>query len=496
MPRNQSGVLFAFLLFILAMSACKQKASVLASQYGGFYTMGDTLKEKAYGEVSVYPENDSTALFYLYVNKGEPSYNSGEVAGRITIRDGKAVFRKRLAYAESDCVLNFLFDGDNLTVTEGEGDCDCSFGHGVGVNHTFTRANAEIPQCYTTLGNGTIYFKDWTDEEGAPQEQAEGALPSIDKTFIDCFADLKLGSAHKGGKLIPKEILRKYISDVLAEEEEGELDGVYATGKIMNYRGMNLFIFDHSYERPDEETYDNHTDGNIWILFFHQDGSPVIDSEREGDEGSNYRMIHYLNSHYYGEGGERSRESYFDKDTTIVTKVCDSQSESATGFDTPFISTVEYRWKITANGNEELMSVAKCEYSSPFYNLNFLKQQSWDKVEDEGHNRTYPTTEARWEMTFSNEWSAFNENSQKSIIDVYFHIERRDGVLTPIFETSIRMADNSPGRIIDSYIVGEPRIIEPEKSNVTWNKTVKCPIIIKTSDGDLELLPNGKLRLL
>ena len=71
------------------------------------------------------------------------------------------------------------------------------------------------------------------------------------------------------------------------------------------------------------------------------------------------------------------------------------------------------------------------------------------------------------------------------------YIEKFDGDLTPIFETY-----NADKKLIDRYAVGqlqESKLIE--KNYATRNKLLKCPIIIKTSDGDLELLPNGKLIL-
>ncbi|MDR1678726.1 MAG: hypothetical protein LBR81_03010 [Prevotellaceae bacterium] len=179
------------LLSLLALLAngCKQAAKKQADtvnnktvnkqidnvkQYGGIYTYGnDKDSEAPKGEVYMYPETDSTALFYLFESKGAPSYNMGSIDGRITIHNGKATFRKRFDYAETDCVLRFEFNENTLTVTEDENDCECGFGYGVYVNDTFKRSSTEIPQYYTTLTNEKAYFSEWREEMPENEESSE-----------------------------------------------------------------------------------------------------------------------------------------------------------------------------------------------------------------------------------------------------------------------------------------------------------------------------------
>ena len=133
-------------------------------QYAGTYTFGDKDPETRNGIVYMYPETDNTLLFYLFVIRGAPSYNSGSIYGRITIHDGKAAFKKRFEYEEADCVLRFEFNENTLTVTEDENDCGCGFGHGVYVHDTFQRITPEIPQYYTTIEDEKVYFSEWQEE--------------------------------------------------------------------------------------------------------------------------------------------------------------------------------------------------------------------------------------------------------------------------------------------------------------------------------------------
>jgi hypothetical protein len=158
-------------LIAIAAGSCTQAAKKNAEtstsvQYGGIYSYGDTSKdsETPNGTVYIYPENDSTALFYVYVCKGAPSYNSGSIDGRITIRNNKAVFQKRLAYEKMDCVLYFEFGENGLTIDEDEEDCGCGFGNAVFIiKKTFQCKSAQIPQYYTNISNEKIYFSEWTE---------------------------------------------------------------------------------------------------------------------------------------------------------------------------------------------------------------------------------------------------------------------------------------------------------------------------------------------
>ena len=203
----------------LIASSCKQAAT---KQYGGIY--GFTEGEG--GIVYIYPETDSTALFYLYKTKGAPSYNSGEIDGRIIIRDDKATFRNRYEGDETDCVLRFEFNGNKLTVTEDEeGDCRPFAGNGVYLDGTFLRTSSEIPQYYTNTQGDTIYFKDYPPIENAT---APDDTRIIDETcFIIIYPKQEEGYEDETGDL------GFYTGNALGKFEEIGIEsiGVIAGGK-------------------------------------------------------------------------------------------------------------------------------------------------------------------------------------------------------------------------------------------------------------------------
>lgn len=213
--------IFIYTLLLLTAGSCGTRSKQTEqSPYGGVYAFGDKTGETPCGEAYIHPENDSTLLFYIYINNGAPSYNNGSVDGRITVRDGRGVFRKRFEFADNDCVLDFSFHADTLTVREVGRDCECGFGHGVYLDDDFLRTDAEIPAYYTTVANDTVYFSAGYVQSVCPKA---GRFPKIDRRFTACFPDMTLGRVAERGALIPSELIRSYLPDLPDSEAGSEL---------------------------------------------------------------------------------------------------------------------------------------------------------------------------------------------------------------------------------------------------------------------------------
>lgn len=341
-------------------------------------------------------------------------------------------------------------------------------------------------QAETTEGNVTVVE---SIEQQPDADRGGSGLPHIDRAFISLFPDMVFGEYIKEGKRIPGEMAGRYLSDLLIPEEavEGylsdeneEYEWMYAIGKIIDSNGLDLFFC--TYESENIHGSDNHIGFSRYLLPF-RNGIPLTKSE-----DPQQRLVLTTDYHYIGEGGETIFESYFDTDTTVVSRLWASESESATGYNTPLVSTHEYRWKIGKNGEKEIIEITKKEYSSPFYDRSFLKEQNWAGFE-ENERKPYPARNDRWELWVNS--LDYNDLALIRPIDVYFHIEKADGELIPVFETC-----DAAGELIDSYTVGQPRDNKPAAKNYSARgEILKCPVIIKTSDGDLELLPDGKFLL-
>lgn len=463
--------IFILSLLVLIAGGCSNKQNKVKVQPGGIYTFGNPQEEgAAHGKAYIYPENDSTLLFYIYKNNGAPSYNSGAIDGRVSLHDGKAIYRKLFDFGGNDCVLHFRFNGDTLTIAQENSDCECGFGHRVYMDNTFLRVSPEIPQYYTTISNDTVYFAWWQELE---EQSDKNPYPQINNRFKNYFPDLILGQEHERGRLIPSEIADEYLPDML--EPEVEKNKFYAVGKITNYKGMDLFVCDYEGERTDEDTYDNHVDCIRWLLLYQKNGFPVLVAANRYayEEDGITRAKYLMNSHYYGEGGERNYRSYFNMDTVLVSSEHISESESATGFMTPFVCDKEYCWTITSSGEREDREITKLEFSSPFYDRNYLMKQDWNELDDESFKRVCPGN--------YNGWMLSTEGYETNVL---FHIKKIDGELFPVFETY------DDDCVIDRYIVGKPHDnVATDDNNDSVPVKLKCPVIIKTSDGDLEFLP-------
>lgn len=62
-------------LFTIAIFANYPKTLI----YAGSYSFGSNVEKRSVGSLIVYPETDSTILFYFQGNKGAPSYNIGQL---------------------------------------------------------------------------------------------------------------------------------------------------------------------------------------------------------------------------------------------------------------------------------------------------------------------------------------------------------------------------------------------------------------------------------
>lgn len=465
MPARVS--LFAVLL-ISTFVACHPKAPL---HYGGTYAYGDPQGEPGgCGKLEVYPENDTTLLFHLYINRGAPSYNNGEIEGRIVVRGNKASFGRQFDFSETECMLEFEFYEDSVRIAMPGEICACGFGYGVYADGIYGRTSREIPQFYTTVAGDTIRFEGWQE----PVEELSGSrYARIDNRFIDCFPDYKPGTPFQRGKLLPDQVVMDFLSDQLVEGDPW----IYAIGRIMGYRGLNLFVCELDYTRPDEESYDNHMEGNIYVLAYDQKGFAV---EIDSQTGEAERAMHQLCAHYYGEGGEWTLESSFAADTTIISTYTQSESESATGYQTPFNRSHNRRSVILPLGQMETLETTEQHYSSPFYNCRFLAAQDWAEVAEEGFNGVFPTRNSSWELIAKGEGNC--------PVNVFFHIERLDGRLTPVFTTS----QSDETQLLSRYVVGHPSVEAEAKSDTTPAPTA---VLISTSDGDLEVCPDGKLLL-
>ena len=146
----------------------KQETEIKPSlNIGGTYSFGDNVEKGPIGSVIVYPLTDNTALFFLDVCRGAPSYNLGQMFGQMTIKNNIGVYDSKLDDDDLNCLMKFEFNSDQLIVTTGDGRDDCGFGHAVHADNTYKLVNKSIPKYFINGEGDTIQFKGLTVEKYA-----------------------------------------------------------------------------------------------------------------------------------------------------------------------------------------------------------------------------------------------------------------------------------------------------------------------------------------
>jgi hypothetical protein len=132
----------------------------------GTYSFGDDVEKGPIGSVIVYPLTDNSALFFLDVCRGAPSYNIGQMFGQMTIKANIGTYDSKVDEDDDlNCLLKFEFNSDELKVITVEGHDDCGFGHAVYADNTYKRIDKSIPKYFINGEGDTILFHGLTLEK-------------------------------------------------------------------------------------------------------------------------------------------------------------------------------------------------------------------------------------------------------------------------------------------------------------------------------------------
>ena len=164
-------ILFFAIIFLLSNQVLLhsgEPAKRHTARFAGTYMFGSAIHKDvdedaddhvgAGGTVLLYPETDSTMLFFMEVEKGEPANAIGRLAGKIILKSNKGIFTLNNSQGVSVCKLSFQIEKKYLDIRTMEGLGDCGFGPGVKADNRFFRYSGEIPQSYTIEGKN-IYFE-------------------------------------------------------------------------------------------------------------------------------------------------------------------------------------------------------------------------------------------------------------------------------------------------------------------------------------------------
>lgn len=153
---KNTSLFSAFILFIF--TSC-QTAKMNSDNHQGVYSYGDDIEKGRIGTVTVYTENKDSALFYVDVNRGAPSYNMGLMLGKVKLENGYGIYEHQDEYSDGGCKFSLKFKPNELTITTLENQDECGFGHGVYIDGTYTRTSDVQPEFYTNGEGDKVDFK-------------------------------------------------------------------------------------------------------------------------------------------------------------------------------------------------------------------------------------------------------------------------------------------------------------------------------------------------
>jgi hypothetical protein len=127
--------------------------------YGGVYAYGTHPDSGRTGVISVFPDSDSMLLFYLELNRGAPSYNSGAIAGQMKVYGpGEADFTMVQKENFINCSINFWFTNDSLYIRTNDLADECGYGYGVFSDGDFKLKDSIRPTFYVNRAGEKKYF--------------------------------------------------------------------------------------------------------------------------------------------------------------------------------------------------------------------------------------------------------------------------------------------------------------------------------------------------
>ncbi len=130
-----------------------------AANIAGTYSFGNDIEKGPVGSVKIFPIANDSVIFFLDVNLGTPSYNSGQLLGKMAINDSIANYQSKAGDNMMNCALSFHFSDGQVVITTDSSHNDCGFGGNVIADNTYKQTDKSVPAYYINATGDTIQFK-------------------------------------------------------------------------------------------------------------------------------------------------------------------------------------------------------------------------------------------------------------------------------------------------------------------------------------------------
>jgi hypothetical protein len=153
--KRLTSTLICFLLFQTVYS---QGKTFRTSTYAGTYGIGNIRSDGGGASIEVYPESDSTVLFYVHIQKGVPSHNTGRLYGRMKVINGSGVFNTQFDFLENACTWKVSITPQHLTLSTINNQFDCGFGNAVIADGAYKKISSKKPEYFVQGDGKRVYF--------------------------------------------------------------------------------------------------------------------------------------------------------------------------------------------------------------------------------------------------------------------------------------------------------------------------------------------------
>lgn len=156
--------LYCFAFFTIAifsnLNAQVRKKYPKTLTYSGSYSFGTSAEKGRVGYLTVYPETDSTILFYFESNRGAPSYSMGQLYGRLKmLLDGRWIYFSSPQDSLRSCEFSCEFKTNEVLIKTLSDKDNCGFGYGVYVDGVYRRYSRKVPTYFEDETGSRVYFK-------------------------------------------------------------------------------------------------------------------------------------------------------------------------------------------------------------------------------------------------------------------------------------------------------------------------------------------------
>jgi hypothetical protein len=154
--------LLAFSLNSCAQTRVPGSLRPFNARFAGEYSY--RLGKGAIGNIILYPETDTTMLFYIEINNGAPSYNSGRLYGRACVLNEAGLFDVKFDDAEHGCKWNLAFSRGLLTIRSVFPNFDCGFGNAVIADGDYKRRSHKVIEYFEDGESAKTFFSKTSPE--------------------------------------------------------------------------------------------------------------------------------------------------------------------------------------------------------------------------------------------------------------------------------------------------------------------------------------------